>query len=57
MVLNFKNEYFIVDKNPFVENETCREVLTAIAQMAYSWARINEDDELDTLFLFLYSFD
>ena len=42
----FRNQDFIVTSNPFVNGESCREVLKAIAQMAFSWARINEYNEL-----------
>lgn len=43
---NFRNSTFKVDSNQFVGGESCRDVLKAIAQMAYSWARINEENEL-----------
>lgn len=42
----FRNSNFLVENNQFVNNESCREVLKAIAQMAFSWARINQDNEL-----------
>ena len=43
---NFRNSNFILENNQFVGGETCRDVLSNIAQIAFSWARINEDDEL-----------
>ena len=43
---NFRNSTFKIDSNQFVGGESCRDVLKAIAQMAFSWARINEENEL-----------
>ena len=45
-VTSFLNEDFIVENNQFEEGTTRREVLKAIAQVAFNWARIDEDDEL-----------
>ena len=45
-VKSFSNEKFIVENNQFEEGTTRREVLKAIAQVAFNWARIDEDDEL-----------
>lgn len=45
-VEHFTNEDFIVSNNPFTEGTTRREVLKAIVQVAFTWARVNEDDEL-----------
>lgn len=42
----FRNSTFIIENNQFINNESCRDVLKAIAQMAFSWARINQDNEL-----------
>lgn len=42
----FRNSTFVLENNQFTSGETCRDVLKAIAQMAFSWARINENDEL-----------
>jgi len=42
----FRNSDFIIENNQFVGGETCREVLSQIAQIAFSWARIDENDEL-----------
>lgn len=42
----FRNSTFEIENNPFINNESCREVIKAIAQMAFSWARINQDNEL-----------
>lgn len=45
-VEHFTNEDFIVSNNPFTEGTTRREVLKAIVQVAFTWARVNENDEL-----------
>ena len=45
-VTTFLNEDFIVDNNPFEDGTTRRDVLKAIAQIAFNWARIDEDDEI-----------
>ncbi len=42
----FRNEDFIVENNQFVENETYRDVLKAIAMSAFSWVRIDENNIL-----------
>lgn len=42
----FRNSTFIIEDNQFVGGESCRDVLKAIAQIAFSWARINEYNEL-----------
>ena len=42
----FRNDDFIVEDNQFVENETYRDVLKAIAMSAFSWARIDEHNVL-----------
>lgn len=42
----FRNSDFVLQDNQFVSGESCRTVLKAIAQMAFSWARINQDNEL-----------
>ena len=42
----FRNSTFEIENNPFINNESCREVIKAIAQIAFSWARINQDNEL-----------
>ena len=43
---NFRNADYVVQGNRFDSGVTCREVLKAIAQAAFSWARINEYNEL-----------
>lgn len=43
---NFRNADYVVHGNRFDSGVTCRDVLKAIAQAAFSWARINEDNEL-----------
>ena len=43
---NFRNADYVVHGNRFDSGVTCRDVLKAIAQAAFSWARINEYNEL-----------
>lgn len=43
---NFRNANYVVKGNRFDSGVTCRDVLKAISQAAFSWARINEDNEL-----------
>ena len=43
---HFRNEDFIVENNQFVNGESKRNVAQAIALSAFSWARVNEDNEL-----------
>lgn len=43
---NFRNADYVVHGNRFDTGTTCRDVLKAIAQAAFSWARINEYNEL-----------
>lgn len=45
-VTTFLNEDFIVENNQFEEGTTRRDVLKAIAQAAFNWARIDEDDNI-----------
>lgn len=42
----FRNSNYIINGNRFDSGATCRDVLKAIAQMAFSWARIDEDNNL-----------
>lgn len=42
----FLNENFIIDNNQFVNGESCRNVLMAIAQLAASKARIGRDNKV-----------
>lgn len=42
----FPNQNFSVEDNQFVANETCREVLANIAQLAGAYARIDRDNKL-----------
>lgn len=44
--IDITNNDFVVDNNQFVENNSCRDVVKAIAQLAYTWARIDENDNL-----------
>lgn len=43
---DFRNSNYVVHGNRFDTGTTCRDVLKAIAQAAFSWARINEYNEL-----------
>lgn len=45
-VTSFLNQDFIVENNQFEEGTTRRDVLKAIAQMAFNWARIDEDNDI-----------
>ena len=45
-VTSFLNQNFIVENNQFEKGTTRREVLKAIAQMAFNWARIDEDNDI-----------
>lgn len=45
-VTSFLNQDFIIENNQFEEGTTRREVLKAIAQMAFNWARIDEDNDI-----------
>ena len=42
----FNNSSFMIEKNPFVSGETCRDVLKYIGQLAGSWVRIGHNDNL-----------
>lgn len=58
---NFANSNFEISQSPFQAGESCREVMKAIAKLAYSWVRVgwdnncyidfevNNDDDIDTL--------
>ena len=43
-VYTFDNSEFTVENNQFEPGTTLREVVKAIAQIAFNWARIDEDD-------------
>lgn len=45
-VTSFLNQDFIVENNQFEEGTTRRDVLKAIAQIAFNWARIDEDNDI-----------
>lgn len=42
--LNFVNADFEIDINPFQAGESCRDVIKAVAMLAFSWARIGWDN-------------
>lgn len=44
----FNNSGFMIEKNPFVNGETCRDVLKYIGQLAGSWVRIGHNSEYDS---------
>lgn len=41
----FNNSDFIIDANPFVNNESRREVMKSVGKLAFSWVRIDWDDK------------
>lgn len=41
----FTNSDFVIDRNPFQAGETCRDVMKAIAKLAFSWVRIDWDNK------------
>ena len=45
-VTSFLNEDFIVENNQFEDGTTMREVLKAIAQVAFNWARVDENNNI-----------
>ena len=45
-VTSFLNQNFIVENNQFEEGTTRRDVLKAIAQIAFNWARIDENNNI-----------
>lgn len=42
--LDFTNYDFVIPNNQYVENETCRKVMQDIGKLAYSWVRIDCDN-------------
>lgn len=43
---DWTNYDFVIDSNQFDSTSNCRDVIKAIAKLAYSWARIGWDDKL-----------
>lgn len=43
---NFSNADFVIKSNQFTEGNSCRDVMKAIAQLAYGWCRIGWDNKL-----------
>lgn len=43
---NFTNNDFVIENNQFEENNSCRDVIKAIAKLSYTFARIDENNEL-----------
>lgn len=44
--IDFTNNNFVIENNQFEEQDSCRNVVTSIAKLSYTWARINEDNVL-----------
>jgi len=44
--VNITNNDFVVDNNQFVEGNSCRDVIKCIAQLSYTWARVDELNHL-----------
>lgn len=42
---SFVNDDFVISSNQFVSGDSCRDVMKAIAQLAYSWVYIDWDDK------------
>lgn len=42
----FSNANFVIKSNQFTEGNSCRDVMKAIAQLAYGWCRIGWDNKL-----------
>lgn len=45
LTFGFNNADFIIDGNPFTNNESCREVMKCVGKTAFSWVRIDWDDK------------
>ena len=45
-VTSFRNSSFVVSSGMFVEGESLRDVLIAISQVAFTWARIGVDNKM-----------
>lgn len=45
-IIDFTNADFVLENNPFDENITNREVLQAIAEVAFNWVRIDENNKV-----------
>ena len=45
LTFGFSNYDFLIDANPFVNNETRRVIMKAIGMLAFSWVRIDWDDK------------
>lgn len=42
---SFTNDTFLITSNQFLSGDSCRDVMKAIAQLAYSWVYIDWDDK------------
>lgn len=45
-IINFTNGSFVIENSPFKENITNREVLQSIAEVAFNWVRIDENNKV-----------
>lgn len=43
---NFLNNSYVIEGNVFTNNETCRDVMKAIGQLAFSWVRVDWDNRV-----------
>lgn len=43
---DFINNDYIIEGNPFTNNETCRDVMKAIGKLAFSWVRVDWDNKV-----------
>lgn len=43
---NFLNNHYTIEGNVFTNNETCRDVMKAIGQLAFSWVRVDWDNRV-----------
>lgn len=43
---DFTNNNFVIEDNQFEEQDSCRTVVTSIAKLSYTWARIDENNVL-----------
>ena len=44
--IDFANNNFVIENNQFTENNSCRDVICAIAKLGYTWARVGVDDRV-----------
>lgn len=44
--ITFNNSDYIIEGNPFTNNESCRDVMKAIGKLAFSWVRVDWDNKV-----------